>query len=163
MAWITPTTVSTGDVLTASRYNADIQANLTELAPFFSAWTAYPPVWTNLTVGNATNTGRYVQVGKLVIYQGQLTWGSTTSATASNTTVSLPVTAKSTSGISFAGSGYINDAGTRFYSVTCYQASTTTMIFIHSGDVGTGIVTGTAPQTWASTDILSWQVVYEAA
>jgi len=162
MAWSTLTARSAGDAILASDQNITA-ANFVELAPFFAAWTAYTPVWTNLTVGNATNTGRYVQIGKVVIYQGQITWGSTTTATGSNTTVSLPVTASSPSGISFFGSGTINDAGARYYVVACARGSATTMFFVHSGDTGTGIVTSTSPQTWASTDSLAWQVVYEAA
>jgi len=163
MAWINPTTVATGDVLTAAKWNQDVVANGAELAPFFSAWTAYTPVWTNLTVGNATNTGRYVQVGKWVIYQGQITWGSTTSATGSNTTVSLPVTAATVTGLGFQGSAYINDSGTRFYIANVWRGSATTALFVHSESGGSGLVTGTAPQTWATGDVLSWQVMYEAA
>lgn len=165
MPWTTLGTVSPGDVLRANSgtaaYNS-IVGNLTEVAPFFAAWTAYTPVWTNLTVGNATNTGRYVQVGQWVVYQGQITWGSTTTATGSNTTVSLPVTAKSTSGIVFVGSTIINDTGTRLSGGSCYQASATTMIFVHSL-TGAGVVNGTSPQTWATGDLLAWQVAYEAA
>jgi len=162
MAFVTPTNVTVGSVLTASKYNADVTENMTQLAPLFAAWTAYTPVWTNLTVGNATNTGRYSQVGKWVVYQGQITWGSTTSATGSNTTVSLPVTAKNTSEIVFVGSTIINDTGTRFSGGSCYQASATTMIFVHSL-TGAGVVNGTSPQTWATGDLLAWQVMYEAA
>jgi hypothetical protein len=163
MAFVTPTDVATGEVLTASRYNQDVVENFTQLDPLFSAWTAYTPVWTNLTVGNGTNTGRYLQVGKAVVYQGQITWGSTTSATGSNTTVSLPVTAATVTGLGFQGSGYINDAGSRFYMVNVWRGSATTALFVHSESGGAGLVTGTAPMTWATSDALSWQLMYEAA
>jgi hypothetical protein len=76
MPWSVGAVVSTGDVLTASRYNQDVIENLTMIG---GAWTAYTPTWTNLTVGNATQASAYIAAGKLYVVRIKLTFGSTTS------------------------------------------------------------------------------------
>lgn len=54
------------------------------------AWTTYTPTWTNLTVGNATQSFAYLKINNLGFIQGELTFGSTTSITASNPRFTLP-------------------------------------------------------------------------
>jgi hypothetical protein len=76
MAFVIPTDVTVGSVLTASRYNADVVENMTAIG---GAWTSFTPTWTNLTVGNATQNSAYIAAGKLHIVRIALTWGSTTS------------------------------------------------------------------------------------
>ena len=53
------------------------------------AWTSYTPTFTNLTLNNGTIDFKYVQIGKTVHVRGLLTWGSTTSATASALSISI--------------------------------------------------------------------------
>jgi hypothetical protein len=164
MPWVTPTTVSTGDVLTATRYNADVQANLTELAPFFSAFTAITPTWTNLTIGNGTTAAYHMKIGRFVYYAGFLSWGSTTSATASSTVVSIPFTAATRTGMEWQGSARIGDAGTRGYPAECGISSAgTTMGFHHPESGNFGAVNSTNPMTWTTNDQLFWTIIYEAA
>jgi hypothetical protein len=65
-------------VLTAAFWNANVRDNSNELAPFFSAWTAYTPSITNISVGNGTHNSRYLKIGRLVIVHIVFTFGSTT-------------------------------------------------------------------------------------
>ena len=163
MAWTTPGTATAGEVLTAAFWNANVRDNSLELAPFFAAWTSYTPSWTNLTVGNAVVTARYFQIGKSVFYFGSIVWGSTTSATASTTLVSLPVTAISSNFDLANGSLFIGDSGTRGYVGVCAPQSTTTMIFHHSESGNFGDVNATAPFTFGVADFLKWSLIYQAA
>lgn len=57
------------------------------------AMTSFTPTWTNLTVGNGTNSAVYIQVGKIVFLRFQFTWGST-SALSGEPSFVLPTTIK---------------------------------------------------------------------
>ena len=72
-----------GSVLTASFWNEQVRDNMVELAPFFAAWTSHTPT---VTASSGTFTtvsieSRYLRVGKMVIWQGNVT--ITTAGTAS--------------------------------------------------------------------------------
>jgi len=164
MAWVTPSNRSTGDVLTASIWNQDVVANATELASFFSGWTSFAPTWTNLTIGNGTTASYYVKIGRLVIYSGFITWGSTTSATATSTLVSIPFTAATRTGMEWQGSARISDAGTRGYPGECgISSAATTMSFHHPESGNFGSINSTNPMTWTTNDSVYWTIMYEAA
>jgi len=163
MAWTTPGTATAGEVLTAAFWNANVRDNLDVLAPLSAAWTAYTPTFTNLTIGNGSRSSAYIQIGKTVIYSGRLDWGSTTSATASDTIVSLPVAPTQTMAERSRGSAYFVDAGTRGYVGVCYMPTTTTMAFTHTESGNFGGVNGTNPFTWTTNDNLTWTIVYQAA
>lgn len=161
MAWVTPTTVSTGDVLTASRYNADVQANLTELAPFFSAWTSWTPVVTQGgTVTVTNNDSKYVKVGRLVIGRLYVTvTGSGSGGTA--VTITLPVAQPAA--LPVVGAGWIYDAnpGTR-YNFTMETPTTTT--FAMTGDWSGNTTWGASPNlALAAADQIRCMFAYEAA
>lgn len=55
-----------------------------------TAWTSWTPTFTNLTIGNATVTGAYVQLGKTVLARLRVVFG-TTSAMSTNPFLTLPV------------------------------------------------------------------------
>lgn len=80
MAFTAPTSVATGDVLTATRYNADVVNNMLAIG---GAWTSFTPTWTNLTVGtggSASNTGYYLNAGKLYIVRVKVIFGTSSPA-----------------------------------------------------------------------------------
>jgi hypothetical protein len=163
MAWTTPGTATAGDVLTAAFWNANVRDNLNVLAPLSAAWTEYTPSWTNLTVGNASQGSTYLQIGKTVIYSGRLDWGSTTSATASDTIVSLPVTASATRFNTYRGSIYMTDSGIRAWVGICYLTSATGLAFAHTESGNFGGVNSLNPFTWGTNDALTWTITYQAA
>lgn len=131
---------------------------------FTSAWKSYTPTLTNLTLGNGTVTAAYCQVGKLVVYRFIFTLGST-SAVGSAPTVTLPVTAAAAQSYSWPMT--ILDNGSAFYSGSVRQASTTALnleVYNAAGTYATQVdITATIPHTWATTDVMSFTIYYEAA
>jgi hypothetical protein len=131
-------------------------------------YTAYTPTWTNLTIGNGTNNFRYAQVGNLVHYYGQLTFGSTTS-TSSSATLPLPITGRLsnyyTNNISFydlstdthwVGAGFVSTT-TILFKVPQYNSAQN---FLYHANVGS---TNPFNAAFATGDIWNINFVYEAA
>lgn len=151
-----------GNVLEASELNDSFDAVKPE------NWQAWTPTLTGWTLGNGTVTARYWKANKTVLFEGKITWGSTTSASGL-LTVSLPLTASS-SGYP-CGVGKATDASVRFYQVFT-AVYTTTSLYFNVGGTNNGIsgalydaggVTNTSPFTWVNTDSLTFQGMYEAA
>jgi hypothetical protein len=128
-------------------------------------WTTWTPTYGNFTVGNATVTARYQQIGKLVNVYFKLVWGSTTSFT-SFPTFSLPVNAANTAYT--AGNTYIQDTGTGSFAGAVYFDSATAFqltIFGTSGTYASNafLSANTVPFTWTNTDQMIASFSYEAA
>jgi hypothetical protein len=62
---------SSGDVLTAADLNV------------IGTWTAFTPSWTNLTVGDATQSAQYSVINEICHVHGFIDFGSTTTITGS--------------------------------------------------------------------------------
>lgn len=92
MAWSSPSTVATGDDITAALWNEQVRDNFASGA----TWTSYTPAWTSTgtqpSLGNGTLTGSYVRIGDTVSFQMLLTIGSTTSIGTGTYALSLPFT-----------------------------------------------------------------------
>ena len=161
MAWVTPTNVSTGDVLTASMWNQDVVANATELAQFFGAWTAWTPTLAQSSeVAKTVSGATYIQVGKLVIANFFLTVTGTGSA-GSSMTVGLPVEAKSTA-LNIGGGSIFDASATTAYSGQWFNTTSTAAIFV--GDWSGQNSWGIAPSiALATNDLIRGTVIYEAA
>lgn len=129
-------------------------------------WSTYTPTWTASgtapVLGNGTISGRYAQVRKLVFCTGILTMGSTTTFGTGVWSVSLPVTAvTSTTGI-YVGASYLHDNSVIANRRTgCQTVATTTTASAYSATGGQ--IAPAAPFTWAVSDKWSWSLVYEAA
>ena len=159
------TTADGGTTLT-ERMRINNAGLITGTGASLGAWTAYTPTFTNLTVGNATKTFRYCQIGKMVFVSGTFVWGSTTSATSSSTTFTLPVTAQSGTFRGLGHAVYV-DSGTQTYwgSVTMNSTTTATLsqFFIGASYVVNSTVSSIVPFTWANGDDVRFQFMYEAA
>jgi hypothetical protein len=68
MAWTTPRTWVTGELVTAALLNAHLRDNLNALVPVgVDAWTAFTPtVKFGATTATVANDSRYMRVGRLV-------------------------------------------------------------------------------------------------
>lgn len=162
----TPRTWVAGDVLTAAQLNAELRDALLgafPLGPPDVAWTAYTPTDANITVGNGTRSARYTRVGRLIAFQWQLTWGTTT-AMGGNASVGIPVAASSTSPF-YPLPALLRDAGVRHYVGTAGIGFSTNVLadLFHSEAGNFGIVNATNPFTWGSGDLLFVGGTYEAA
>lgn len=135
----------------------------------FGAWTSFTPSWTNLTPGNGTNTGSYIQIGKLVFVKTHFVMGSTSSM-GSSPNITLPITAASTI-LSASNSplGIVNvlDSGIANYKGFVIYLSTTTASLIVGKTDGTYLqdagITSAVPMSWGTNDSLDTYFSYEAA
>lgn len=158
-------TVSNG---ASSITNANIRdvrayANSLQELPYIT----YTPTWTNLTVGNGTVTARYTRVGKTVIGNVCLVFGSTTSITGAFPTLTLPVTSATTPLAGMANSDYLDNGTTRYFgwgpitsavsSIACAVIGTAGANAIESG------VSSTVPFTWTTNDRINISFRYEVA
>lgn len=154
--------------------NANVAVGLstTKLAAdgFLAAGTAWTPTWTNVTIGNATVVGSYIQIGKQVVARLSAVWGNTTSASGA-IRFSLPVTAATyagTANVGYIGYGTMYDvSGGLVYDTNITLVNTTTAAVIAKAANGTWVTNSTAsntsPVTWANTDEWNWTLIYEAA
>lgn len=134
------------------------------------AWAAYTPTTTNVTLGNGTLVGAYVQTGKTVNFRIKLTFGTTTSFGGA-INFGLPVTANSvytSSNPYILGAMWLDDSGVANYQGFVSALSTTTInpgVWNVAGTYPTVVVSvnATVPFAWGTGDSISIQGVYEAA
>ena len=162
MAWINPTTVATGDVLTAAKWNQDVVENWQAVGGAWTSWTpALTATTTNPNIGTTgTALGHNVQTGKLVRFNAVIgTAGSGIAGGTGDYRLSLPVAAKASgSALVIVGNGYAFD-GT-FYTVAADRPTTTTMRLIASSG---SQISSTHRQIVGSGWTLSIFGMYEAA
>lgn len=150
-----PFPFSAGAVLTASQLNS------------ISEWTSYTPVWTSTGTAPAIGTGqllgKYLRINKFIMAEISMLTGATTTYGTGTYYWSLPVTAKAPLW------NYANCGMGRIFDASAVQAYWTAALFI-AGDttkIGctsqNGSVGQTAPMTWATSDELTIQIMYEAA
>lgn len=166
-AWTTPASWTGSPSETF--FNTHIRDNLNHLSEQINltGWTSFTPSWTNLTVGNGTNAGKYAYAGKTVFFYTAFTLGSTSSV-GSAPVLTLPQTSidYGTAVIPI-GEVFCVDTGTATYYGSTLWTTTTTATPRVGNASGTylSIVTlsATVPFTWATGDILMMRGSYERA
>lgn len=135
------------------------------IAPGFQSFT---PTWSAPTppaLVNGTMTGRYMQIGKLIIYQMDLVMGSSTTYGSGAFTWTLPVTART--GSVYQGAAYILISGTSFNSGTVANvnagATSTTTCSIAVSIAQGNYVSSSLPGTMAVSCEIHFTLIYEAA
>jgi len=134
------------------------------------SWQSWTPSYANLTVGNGSVVARYMQVGKTVHVRYSLTWGSTTTFTASsNISISppVPISTNYTSFSTVGVSQYFDTSSSLIYTSTVTFESTSSMrpfvTIVDAVHARLGQVNNSAPMTWATGDVFSFYCSYEAA
>jgi len=172
MAWSSPRTWTTGEVVTAAQMNQEVRDNLNAGLPdgvTAASWTpTLEATSTNPTA--SSTTGREYRVGGL-----QFVWARWEISTGGSGTyfVTLPVSASgitpsATSGLGqiigsfhmrdltvpymFEGSVLLRANGTAHFNATS-----------ETGDTESGKVTHDNPRTWAVGDVLSFHALYPVA
>lgn len=152
------TSWTTGDTIPAS-----------ELNTLSGAWTSYTPTvgGTGWALGNGTISGRYKKIGRVVVAQVLVTWGTTSSAGSGALTLTAPVASGTLDTWNGGGVAWDTSGGAAAAVVTRLTGASTTITCFVSNTAGTydslvGIATG-VPYTWASTDYVAITVVYEAS
>jgi hypothetical protein len=130
------------------------------------AWQTYAPTlssgWAN---GNGVwSVARYCQIGKTVHVQATFTLGTTTTK-GTTCIVSLPVTAQGT-GSAQIGNGWATITATQWI-LALYPSTTTaaqlTIILTNGTHANLTGITATTPATWATGNVISFALTYEAA
>jgi hypothetical protein len=164
MAWVNPSTVATGDVLTASKWNQDVVENWNALG---GAWTSWTPI---LSQGASTNIAKdvtyskYIKVGRLVIANFQLRMNASSSGSAgSDIALSLPATAAADDVTAVGNAVWYRAANTTPYNGVLTLAGSKTLVTIWS-DSSSGARVGSAPNiAVANGDFFVGTLMYEAA
>lgn len=133
------------------------------------AWTTWTHGW-NGTISNGTINARYNRLfGRVIAFNLTLTWGSSTSAPASQWTFNLPVAAQSI--FSAAATVIDNSANTRWVGsidgLAGAAANGINRVLVESegssaGTNSAALNSNTVPFTWATSDRLQIAGVYEA-
>jgi len=163
MAWTTPGTATAGEVLTAAFWNTNVRDNSNEVTPIMTAWVTHTPTIAQGATNNiakTTNYSKYLRVGKLIIWQFDLTVTGTGTG-ANPVTLTLPANVAS-SHIATAGAGMLNDASTS----TAYSGSWISIsnLLYFVGDWSSTGTWGSAPNiAVANNDTIRGTVTYEVA
>ncbi len=133
---------------------------------FTSGWKSWTPTWAGLTIGNASVTAKYAQVGKIVFYKMNVIFGNTSSWSA-EFTFTLPVTSTTDYGWQTGTASFFDSSSGNVNVGIAGFASSTTNNFRFYNIVSTQLlqstVNNTAPYTWAVSDQVNVEGFYEAA
>ena len=167
-AWTTPRTW-TAETLTSTLLNAHLRDNENHLSEQMSraGWTSFTPAYTNLTVGNGTNTGKYGYSGKTSLFYVEFTFGSTSSV-GGVVVVNFPETAVTYLGAHPVAVVTLYDASPlSYYEGWAYWASAGSMSLASRKVSGNYLVSedinATLPFTWTTGDKIMIQGFYERA
>jgi len=164
-------TLNGADVLTVAQYQGGtIFFTSASSAIFFPTQVGYEyetwtPTWTNLTVGNGTQTFSYAHIGQMIHLFGRLVFGSTTSISG---LVELTIPTTTSDGFDgILGFAYLTDAGTNDF-IGYAQKFTTTSAGIRVGRADITYLTfadtgSTVPFTWTTNDQIALNLVYKGA
>lgn len=161
------TTFVAGNVLTATQLNDSFAAVQT-------VYTSYTPTISGWTPGNGSVTRAvYSGPGKMVNAQGYWTFGSTSSVPASSTFItSLPITAVSLASAQMYGTCTFFDLSAQVQVTGLCRIQGTTDLYFYWQDPETAPLAtrleswntaATLPFTFATGDIISWNITYQAA
>jgi hypothetical protein len=128
-------------------------------------WTDYTTVWTasttNPAIGNGHIDGRYCRTNNLVVFQGIILMGTTTTYGSGVYRISLPINARSANGA--VGYAILLDASAGYTGYTGVGMMVTTSTFeFRIGNAQT-IFSPTTPITLNNGDQLRFTLIYEAA
>lgn len=171
MAWSSPRTWTTGEVVTAAQMNQEVRDNLDAALPdgvTAASWT--PTLEATTTDPTSSVTGREYRVGPL-----QFVWARFVISTggSGDYLVTLPTAASGITATTESGSGQIigsfhmRDITVPYmFEGSVLLATSTTVRFqatSETGDTESGRVRHDNPRTWTSPDVLSFHAVYPVA
>ena len=126
-------------------------------------WIAYTPTFTNFTLGNASTSFAYSQLGKTVNVRYTISLGSTSSV-GTGPTFSLPI-ASAGMPITYYNALYL-DSGTAFFNGTLNLTPTVAALLVIRTDGLYPTILGvnaTTPFTWTNGDYIGGTFTYQGA
>jgi hypothetical protein len=131
---------------------------------FASAWTAYTPTLSNITLGSGGTSAFYYQVvGKQVNVRGRITLG-TSGALTGAATFTLPVTCVLSNQFWQSGSSLL-DSGTNYFQGVVQLGTTAASLYAVNASGTYSVLTATAsnvPFTWTVNDVINVGFSYES-
>jgi len=166
MAYSTPRTWVTGELVTAAELNQEIRDNINAVAPLGAgAWTSFVPTLTQgASVANTVAYAKYFQIGKLTIAQVKLNVTGVGTAT-TNIGVTLPVPFTASGAPRIIGDGWIYDASANSVYKAIIEITSTQGIFFRPTTTTANDFLGSAAMTaaLASGDLVTYSAIYEAS
>lgn len=150
-------------------------ANITAAKIKADAWTSYTPTWTalstNPTLGNGTLTGKYIQLGKIVMFRISIVFGSTTTVGNGTWSLTLPTNHNhpdySPIGDMVCAETGAPDfsIGTAMTTISALGGGVNKFVCYYQTASGTNAnpVGSSQPFAWNNTDVFSITGTYEAA
>jgi hypothetical protein len=120
-----------------------------------ASWTSFTPTWTNLTVGNATQSFVYREENKTMFVSGKITFGSTTSIS-NNPSIAIP-NGRTGSDTVLGSTLRFEDAGnSNFFGQLLVSATNIDLYAITVSSTYPTLATlgSTAPFTWGTNDAI---------
>jgi hypothetical protein len=149
--------------------NANSKLDPTMLDTTLGSWQTWTPTFSNMTIGNATVTAKYIQIGKTVHFRLSVVLGST-STIGTNPNFTLPVTSAAygaTSGEILIGVANFLQPATASWNGLIVLSSTTVGVWVKLTVSGSNItksgLSSTSPYTWSTGGELNATGTYEAA
>jgi hypothetical protein len=166
MPWSIGANVSTGDVLTASRYNQDVIANLTYLSSLASAWTAFTPQLRTATTNRASTvtSARYLRVGSLLIVNATVV-ASVVGGASEPINLGLPTGftyTRAASDTNVVGTFQMLDVGTAYYQGAAVHFANG-YVYGSAWNSGANMGQGSPAMTMAANDVISYSVTLEVS
>ena len=160
----------TSTPITAAALNtidAGITSVTTQTDLFTAPWTGFTPlltaVTTNPTLGSGSSqSGRYVVIGKTVIVDVRIAFGTGASAGSGAYSISLPVTAANVNCLIGNWFGQDQSSGARQTGLM-FTGSTTQASLTYTAASGFPLVGNSTPWTWSNSDLIWASMTYEAA
>lgn len=121
-----------------------------------TAWDAYTPSLTGITLGNGTLTASYKKIGKTVFYRVTLAFGSTTSITG-NVSISTPTTVAGST-IQPLSEVFLLDSNVGYYNGR--QFGNGNVLYMSNPITA---ITATNPFTWTTNDVIIIKGFYESS
>jgi hypothetical protein len=167
MAWVSPRTWTTAEVVTAAFMN-QLRDSLKAIG---DPWTAYTPSWgssgTAPAIGNGTIDGAWISAGKLVHFRAVITMGTTTTYGTGTYTIGLPATVGGAGRVLVAGIARDDSAAADFPAAAIIAAAATTapLRTWPTSAAGAALIglTNAIPFTWANLDSVTISGTYEAS
>lgn len=135
---------------------------------FLGAWQSWTPSWTNLTIGSATVTARYTQIGKTVTCYLRVTLNSSSVGTSPRFTLPVAAASHYNSANNILAIGYAEDNAVAGYNVTVgiHNSTSEGTLFVSKANTypaNATPITSSTPFSWGNNDYLNTTFTYEAA
>lgn len=158
------TSINTAVSSTELGYLDGVSSDLQQQIDSVGVWQSWTPSATNITVGNGTLAGSYVEIGQTVVCRFNFLLGTTSAVSGSpNVTPPIPFSGEM-QGMTWIGS--INDNGTStfpLYVIVQGSGFGLYALAANSTYLYYAALASTVPMTWANLDWMRFVAVYRKA